>query len=92
MGEHGGELWLESGLADGHVTLAVEDSGPGVPAEILPRLFEPFFTTKEHGTGLGLSITHALIEANGGRLAAAPPRRRGARFVMQFPVCEDTTP
>lgn len=91
MGAHGGELWLESGLADGHVTLAVEDSGPGIPAEILPRLFEPFFTTKEHGTGLGLSIAHALVEANGGCLAAAAPRRRGARFVMQFPVYEGTT-
>jgi C4-dicarboxylate-specific signal transduction histidine kinase len=68
------------------VVLGVEDSGPGVPAEIMPRLFEPFFTTKEHGTGLGLSIANALVEANGGRLEALPPAEHGARFLMRFAI------
>lgn len=81
-----GELKLESWTEDGEVVIAVEDSGPGVPADILPRLFEPFFTTKEHGTGLGLTIAHTLVEANGGRLEALPPAKRGARFAMRFPV------
>lgn len=81
-----GELWVSSRLVDGEVRLCVEDSGPGVAAEIMPRLFEPFFTTKEQGTGLGLTIAYTLVEANGGRLEALPPARHGARFMMQFPV------
>ncbi len=86
MGSGGGELWLSARVEDGLVWLTLEDSGPGVPAEIMPRLFEPFFTTKEGGTGLGLSIAYTLVEANGGRLEALPPSGRGARFVMRFPV------
>jgi signal transduction histidine kinase len=81
-----GELHLSARVEDGEVALGVEDSGPGVPAEIMPRLFEPFFTTKEHGTGLGLSIAHALVEANGGRLEALPPAAHGARFLMRFAI------
>jgi signal transduction histidine kinase len=82
------EIRVTSQLENGRVLLTAEDNGPGVPAEILPRLFEPFFTTKERGTGLGLSIAYTLVEANGGRLEALPPERRGARFGMWFPVAE----
>jgi signal transduction histidine kinase len=81
-----GRFWISSGVEDGHVYLSVEDNGPGVPAEIMPRLFEPFFTTKEQGTGLGLTIAYTLVEANGGRLEARPPEGNGARFVMRFPI------
>lgn len=79
-------LTVASEIANGEVLLSVEDTGPGVPPEILPRLFEPFFTTKDSGTGLGLSIAYTLVDANGGRLEALPPRGRGARFGMRFPV------
>jgi signal transduction histidine kinase len=82
------ELRVGSQSKGGEVVLSVEDSGPGVPPEIMPRLFEPFFTTKEHGTGLGLTIAYTLTEANGGRLEALPPKQSGARFVMRFPVYE----
>lgn len=80
------EIRLYSEVAAGQILLSVQDNGPGVAAEIMPRLFEPFFTTKVQGTGLGLSIAYTLVEANGGRLEALPPEGGGARFVMQFPV------
>ncbi|MFL6621421.1 MAG: ATP-binding protein [Sulfurifustaceae bacterium] len=80
------ELRVGSERNGGEIVLYVEDSGPGVPPDIMPRLFEPFFTTKEHGTGLGLTIAYTLAEANGGRLEALPPRRRGAHFVMRFTI------
>lgn len=84
----GAELGISSRVANGHVLLAVEDNGPGIPADILPRLFEPFFTTKAQGTGLGLTIAFTLVAANGGRLEAEQPEKTGARFVMRFPIYE----
>ena len=84
-----GKLWLSTWRDGDHVLLALEDSGPGVPADILPRLFEPFFTTKEQGTGLGLPIAYTLVEANGGRLEAVTPERNGARFAMRFRISAD---
>jgi signal transduction histidine kinase len=87
-GGPGVRLTLTTRVEADSVVLAVEDSGPGIPADIMPRLFEPFFTTKEHGTGLGLTIAHTLVAANGGRLEAAPPEKSGARFVMRFPIAE----
>ncbi len=64
------------------VLVAVADSGPGVPTEIVPRLFDPFFTTKDpgRGTGLGLSVSQELVAAMGGTLRYTPSPEGGARF------------
>jgi len=64
------------------IELVVEDTGPGIPADVLPRIFDPFFTTKEvgQGTGLGLSISASIIEAFGGELRAENREEGGARF------------
>jgi len=91
MGENGGALRIETHLEHGMVSLAVEDSGPGIPPDIMPRLFEPFFTTKHQGTGLGLSIANTLTDANGGRLEVQAPEHGGARLAMWFPVQEERT-
>jgi signal transduction histidine kinase len=89
MGEKGGVLRIETHAENGMVSVAVEDSGPGIPPELMPRLFEPFFTTKDQGTGLGLSIASSLTDANGGRLEVQTPVHGGARFAMWFPVQEE---
>jgi len=86
MGENGGLLRIETRIEHGMVSLTVEDSGPGIPPDIMPRLFEPFFTTKVQGTGLGLSIANTLTDANGGRLEVQAPEHGGARFAMWFPA------
>jgi signal transduction histidine kinase len=89
MGAKGGALRVETHLEHGMISLSVEDSGPGIPPDIMPRLFEPFFTTKDEGTGLGLSIANTLTDANGGRLEVQTPEHGGARFAMWFPVQEE---
>jgi len=88
IGERDGELTLSAVRENDHILIAVEDSGPGIPAEIMPRLFEPFFTNKEQGTGLGLSIANTLVEANGGSLEILEPEKAGAKFGMRFPIYE----
>lgn len=65
-----------------HVELRVQDSGPGVPAEVRAHLFEPFTSTREGGLGLGLTLCDSLAQAMGARLALAPVEGAGACFVL----------
>jgi len=67
------------------VAIAVDDDGPGVPAESRERIFEPFFTTKAKGSGLGLSIVHAIVTQHGGRIHVEDSPEGGARFVLSLP-------
>ncbi|MEA2604620.1 MAG: hypothetical protein QOF89_5612 [Acidobacteriota bacterium] len=73
------------------VTLMVADDGPGLPAEDLHNLFEPFFrvdrsrSKKSGGYGLGLSICKRIVEAHGGRIAAANRSGRGAELTITLP-------
>ena len=73
------------------VTLCIDDSGPGIPPDTLPRIFDPFFTTKDvgQGTGLGLSISSSLVEAFGGALVAENLPQGGARFRVVLRAATD---
>jgi len=78
------------------VILEVADTGPGVPAEIEPRLFDPFFSTREGGTGLGLAIAARIVEKHGGRIHHQNQPAGGAVFSIELPglrndVIENTT-
>jgi signal transduction histidine kinase len=68
------------------VCLGVQDTGPGLSPENLPRLFEPFYTTKPEGMGMGLSICRSIVEAHGGRLWATPCEPQGALFQFKIPA------
>ena len=72
------------------VRITVEDSGPGIDAEVFDRIFEPFFTTKDpgKGTGLGLAITAGIVQEHGGRISAASSALGGARFTIELPAAE----
>ncbi len=66
----GGAIRLSARPHGGGVEVAVEDDGPGVAPEILPRLFDPYFSAKSGGTGLGLAIAKKIVEEHGGSIAA----------------------
>ncbi|MCE5218237.1 response regulator [bacterium] len=76
------------------VQLLVRDSGPGIPASVLPQIFEPFFTTKpeDRGTGLGLTISLGLAQQHGGSLTARNHEAGGAEFILELPASSTQTP
>jgi CheY-like chemotaxis protein len=75
-------------LLKNSIQIAVEDNGPGVPAELETKIFEPFFTTKKvgTGTGLGLSIAHSMMTEHKGRIFYQKSSLGGAGFVLEFPI------
>jgi len=70
-----------------YVMVEVQDDGPGIPPDVLPRLFEPFFTTKAVGlgTGLGLDISYRIVQQHGGTIEARSEPGR-TRFIVRLPV------
>jgi PAS domain S-box-containing protein len=62
----------------GQITVSVRDSGPGIPAEVMPKVFDPFFTTKPDGLGMGLAICRSIVTAHGGHIWADSPPGGGA--------------
>ena len=81
-------------IGEDRVRVTVEDSGPGVPAEALPRLFEKFYrvpgreTGKRSGTGIGLAVVRGLVEAMGGRVRARPSDLGGLAIDLELPAAE----
>ncbi len=65
--------------------IAIADTGPGIPPDILPRIFEPFVSTKSRGTGLGLPIARRLVESHGGTLTARAGAGGGAVLEIRLP-------
>ena len=109
MGEEGGALRVKVARArlngrDG-VEVRIEDTGPGIPAELREQIFNPFVTTKKTGVGLGLSIVSKImdghhgsirVEGSVGKQSAGQPgdgiRGVGACFVMFFPAATEQSP
>ena len=97
----GGTLTIATGIVESGpdglgrcVSLAVTDTGSGIPPELAEHVFEPFFTTKEQGrgTGLGLATVHGLVVQAGGRVTLQPAPARGTRFEVLLPVAQGAAP
>ena len=74
--------------------VAVEDTGPGIPPDLLPRVFEPFFTTKDvgEGAGLGLAISAGIAAEHGGSLAIENAPGGGVRATLELPLAPAGSP
>ncbi len=68
------------------IGIEVEDSGPGIDPDHVPRLFNAFFTTKAEGMGMGLSICKSIVEAHRGHIEVKPANPNGAVFRVTLPV------
>ncbi|HJX53685.1 MAG TPA: response regulator [Polyangia bacterium] len=81
-------LYVRSYDEGDRVVVEVEDNGPGIPSEVMPRIFESFFTTKPPGvgTGLGLPISRDIVSSAGGELTAESVPGRGALFRVRLPA------
>ncbi len=77
------EMWIRSWQAAGRACVEIEDAGPGIPAQNLPKLFDPFFTTRApgEGTGLGLALSLGFVESFGGDIKAGESTR-GRRLLQ----------
>ncbi len=88
--KNGGALTVATERRGDSAAVRIADSGPGIPAEVLPHIFEPFFSTKDdpHRTGLGLAVARSIVEQHGGEIEATPAEGRGASFLISIPLGE----
>jgi PAS domain S-box-containing protein len=84
---NGGTLTLSLSFnGQKQASLAVEDTGVGIPEKIKPQIFTPLFTTKPRGQGFGLAVCKRVIEAHGGTITFESQEGKGAKFTIQFPI------
>ena len=81
----GGRLTLRLMPWDDRVEFAVEDTGVGMPPEVVARVGEPFFTTKSAGSGLGLTIAAQIVRDHGGEIAVESAVGRGTTLRIRLP-------
>jgi two-component system, NtrC family, sensor kinase len=78
---------------NGHIAVAISDSGSGIAPEHLQRIYDPFFTTKSaprqgqrRGTGLGLAVTYGIIQEHAGKIYVESQVGTGTTFLLEFPM------
>jgi signal transduction histidine kinase/CheY-like chemotaxis protein len=74
-----------------YVRLVVSDTGPGIPAAILPKIFDPYFTTKKQGSGLGLATVFSIVKKHRGYIDVDSQPGLGASFIIRLPALKDAS-
>lgn len=81
-------LTIQSKLVSRGIEIRVVDNGPGIAAEVLPKIFDPLFTTKNFGTGLGLPAVQKILEQHSGGLEVHSIVGEGATFIAWLPIVQ----
>ena len=97
-GSSGGSVTLDSSTRSGELRIGVEDRGPGIPKEELPRIFERFYrldkarSRKLGGAGLGLPIAKTIVEAHDGHVEAVSRIGEGTKMTLCLPLLAESRP
>ena len=83
--ERGGRIGVDVRRDGAGVTLAVQDSGVGIPPDKLPKIFENPAQPRSAGSGLGLAIAREIVEAHGGTIGAESELGKGTKFTVTLP-------
>ncbi|MFT3893137.1 MAG: ATP-binding protein [Anaerolineales bacterium] len=89
-----GRILFSAKQVDDNVEISIQDSGPGVPADVLDRIFERFYRTNSSrqrdgetgGSGLGLAIAKSIVQAHGGQLLAESEPGQGLKIIISLPI------
>jgi len=81
--ENTGDIHIRNTEDSGTVTIEIEDSGPGIPSELLPKIFDSLFTTRAAGTGLGLAYCKSTVEQHKGTLTV---KNNPTTFTIKLPT------
>ncbi len=84
--DNSGTIDIQTSQDKNLVKIEIQDSGSGIPKEILPNIFEPLFTTKQEGTGLGLPSCRNIIEQHSGRISVKTELGQGTIFIITLPI------
>ena len=71
--------------------LTIADTGKGIASEDRERLFTPYFSTRKNGTGLGLAISSRIVADHGGYIGVEPNSPKGTRFILELPLCQESS-
>lgn len=80
-----GVLTIQTYVEGEHIVLSVEDTGTGIPDDVLQKIGTPFFTTKENGTGIGLSVCYRIAERHDATIDIESSEK-GTAFLIRFPI------
>ncbi len=80
-----GNLYIKMRDDKDSVIIMIEDTGHGIPPDLLPKIFEPLFTTRQIGTGLGLVSCKSIVEKHGGSIDIQSEVNKGTTFVIKLP-------
>jgi signal transduction histidine kinase len=86
LSDRGGELILSAARDGRDVVLDVVDTGPGIPAENLPKIFDAYYSTKRGGTGLGLAIAKRIVTEHAGQISVKSEPGKGTDFTIVLPA------
>jgi signal transduction histidine kinase len=89
---NGGQLSIAARSDQATLQVEIQDTGGGIPAEVLHKVSEPFFTTKDDGNGLGLSICRSILWDIGGEMKIESEVGKGTRVLVLLPVLQEHAP